>query len=373
MMRYSVCAVVVILSSASSLLADQPIPPAPAAPAPATPGAPSDGPRIKFDKDVFDAGKVPAGQALPHTFIFTNTGNQTLEVTKVNPTCGCTVAGTWTKTVEPGQTGTIPISVNVNPQWNGSMMKTLTVESNDKSRPGPASISIQFTVWKPIEISQPYGVTLSVPPEMTNEVSTVVRLDNNTDQPVDIYDVKSSVPAISVQVKTNEVGKHYEMVVSAKPPFKQGNNPSGQISGKTTSTNMPTFNLAATAYIQPIISIMPPHVSLEAAPFTNVIQKPVTIHYLGSTPIQVSNAVFSAKGVDVQLAEPQHGKIFTVTLSFPPGFDANGRVMELTLNSSSAQMPVIKVPVTQVPRTVNSNPASKSTPGVAPQAGIQVR
>src|SRR5204862_3209824 len=127
--------IVTFLASAGLLLADQP---APAASAPANPAAPADGPRIHFDNDVFDAGKAPAGQALAHTFIFTNVGNQTLEVTKVNPTCGCTVAGNWTRKVEPGQTGTVPISVNVNQMWSGQMMKTLTVESNDKSRPGAA-------------------------------------------------------------------------------------------------------------------------------------------------------------------------------------------------------------------------------------------
>src|SRR5262249_3616614 len=128
MMRYSVCATAGLLALTSSLFADQT---APAASAPVNPPASPGRPRSTFDNDLFDADKVPAGQAINHTFIFTNVGNQTLEVTKVNPTCGCTVAGTWTKTVEPGKTGTIPIQVNVNAGWNGQMTKTITVESND--------------------------------------------------------------------------------------------------------------------------------------------------------------------------------------------------------------------------------------------------
>jgi len=372
-LHYMACTLAATLTFTASLRADQPAPVTPAPPAPAAPKS-GDGPRIKFDNDVFDAGKATAGQPLNHSFIFTNVGNQTLEVTKVNPTCGCTVAGTWTKKVEPGETGTIPISVNVNQAWNGQMMKTVTVESNDKSRPGPASISVKFNVWKPIEINQQY-VFLNIPPESTNEVSTIVRIDNNTEQPFDLYDVQSSTPAIALQVKTNEAGKHYELLVKAMPPFKQGNNASGQISGKTTSTNMPSLAIGATVNVMPVININPPQVVLEAAPFTNVVHKPVTIQYTGSKSFHLSNPVFSAKGVDVELNESQPGKVFTVTLTFPPGFESNGRPMELTLDSSSPQMPLIKVPVNQLPRQPHPiTPVKPATAGlVPPQARATVR
>jgi hypothetical protein len=366
MMRYLVCATAVLLALTGSLLADQP---APAASAPVDPAASSDGPRIKFDNDLFDAGKAPPGQALNHTFIFTNTGNQTLEVTKVNPTCGCTVAGTWTKTVEPGKTGTIPISVNVNAGWSGTMTKTVTVESNDKSRPGPASISMRFTVWKPFEISKQY-VYINVPPEATTDISEAVRVHNNTEEPLALYDAQSTTPAIGVQIKTNEIGKDYELVVTAKAPFKFGNNAAGQISAKTSATNMATINIGTTANVQQAMRVNPSIISLEPGPFTNVVQKPVTISYLGANPIQVSNAVFSAKGVDVQLAGPQPGKDFTVTLLFPAGFDSNGRNMELTLNTSSAQMPVVKIPVMQMPRSIHPVVPGKAAITAPPQAGL---
>jgi hypothetical protein len=292
-------------------------------------------------------------------------------VTKVTPGCGCTVPGTWTKTVEPGKTGTIPIQVNVNAAWNGMMTKTISVESNDKSKPGPSTINMQFTVWKPFDINKQY-VYMNVPAETTTDWKEAVRVHNNTTEPLSIYEAQSSSPAIGVELKTNEIGKDYEVVVSAKAPFKQGNNPSGQITFKTTATNMATVNIGVTAAIMPVMRVSPPLIVLDAAPLTNVVQRPVNIEYLGSQPIQVSNAVFSAKGVDVQLSGPNPGKQFIVTLSFPPGFDANGRNMELTLNTSSAQMPVVKVGVTQP-----GHPSHPMVPGKSaaspPQAGLQVR
>jgi hypothetical protein len=229
---------------------------------------------------------------------------------------------------------------------------------------------MQFTVWKPFDINKQY-VYMNVPAETTNDWKESVRVHNNTTDPLAVFEAQSTSPAIGVELKTNEIGKDYEVTVIAKAPFKQGNNPSGQITFKTSATNMPTVNIGVTAAVMPVMRINPPAIVLEAAPLTNVVQKPINIEYLGANPIEVSNPVFSAKGVDVQLSGPNPGKQFTVTLSFPPGFDANGRNMELTLNTSSTQMPVVKVAVTQ-PHPVHPIVPGKSA-GSPPQAGLQIR
>src|SRR4051812_28927654 len=90
----------------------QPALPGQAVPVPATAEAakPSTGePKIQFAAREYDFGKVKAGDPVKYSYVFTNTGNAVLEVTHVQPSCGCTTAGDWTHKVEPGQTGTIPI------------------------------------------------------------------------------------------------------------------------------------------------------------------------------------------------------------------------------------------------------------------------
>src|SRR5262249_8072316 len=66
-------------------------------------------PRIQFSTPTFDFGKVEAGTAIKHDFIFTNTGNAVLEIRDVKPSCGCTTAGQWDRLVQPGKTGSIPV------------------------------------------------------------------------------------------------------------------------------------------------------------------------------------------------------------------------------------------------------------------------
>jgi Protein of unknown function (DUF1573) len=43
---------------------------------------PGEVPVIKFDSSVFDFGRVRAGTPIKHDFVFTNTGNGTLEILK---------------------------------------------------------------------------------------------------------------------------------------------------------------------------------------------------------------------------------------------------------------------------------------------------
>src|SRR5664279_1058582 len=83
------------------------------------------GPKIQFAMPVYDFGKMRAGDPVKYTFVFTNTGDQMLILNSVQPQCGCTTAGEWTKQVEPGKTGSIPIQVNTL-GYNGMVVKQVT-------------------------------------------------------------------------------------------------------------------------------------------------------------------------------------------------------------------------------------------------------
>src|SRR5689334_23002868 len=73
-------------------------PPAPTAAPPAPPQLESastnnPGPKIQFDNAIHDFGKAKSGEPVKYTYYFTNTGDQVLEITHVQPSCGCTTAG----------------------------------------------------------------------------------------------------------------------------------------------------------------------------------------------------------------------------------------------------------------------------------------
>ena len=113
------------LTIGTAMVGAQPASPPPAAadPAAADPAVPSAaGPKIVFATKLYDFGRARAGELAKCTYVFTNMGDQMLILTNVQPQCGCTAAGDWTRQVEPGKTGSIPIQFNT-ANYNGPVFK----------------------------------------------------------------------------------------------------------------------------------------------------------------------------------------------------------------------------------------------------------
>jgi len=334
----------------------------PAAPA-ATPAAPATtGAKLQFATPVYDFGKIRSGEPVKHVFYFTNTGDTTLELSNVRPGCGCTTAGEWTKKVEPGQTGNIPIQVaTVN--FNGPVVKTVTVDSNDKSQPSTV-LQIKGTIWKPVEVN-PQMAYFNVVADTPGGAQSIVRIVNNTDEPMTLSEPEVNNKSFATELKTVQPNKEFQLIVKTDTQLKPGSL-QGQITIKTSSTNMPVINITAFANVQPIVSVTPGQITLPGGPLPNQTRPNITIQVNGTNTAKLSDAtVLGGQNVEVQLAEPQPGKVFTATLSFPPGFQiAQGQPVEFTAKTTLPQYPVIKVPVIQM--VPPPQPAAAPVPLKAP-------
>jgi hypothetical protein len=93
------------------------------------------GPVLTFIKEKQSFGKVPQGPKLEGTFVFTNTGQNQLEIKNVTTSCGCTGAVVDEKKVfEPGESGKLKFSFNTEGRM-GHQEKSITVFSNDAKNP----------------------------------------------------------------------------------------------------------------------------------------------------------------------------------------------------------------------------------------------
>src|ERR1044071_4645596 len=107
------------------------------------------GPRIELAEPFYDFGRVPSEKIVSHDFIFTNTGDQALEISDVRSSCGCTTATNWNRRIDPGKTGSIPVLFNTG-GMAGPVQKNLWVISNDSNQPN-ALILFSATIWKFID------------------------------------------------------------------------------------------------------------------------------------------------------------------------------------------------------------------------------
>lgn len=66
-------------------------------------------PVIKFDKDIYDFGKITEGEKVSYDFSFTNTGATPLIISDASATCGCTVPEVPKEPIAPGATANIKV------------------------------------------------------------------------------------------------------------------------------------------------------------------------------------------------------------------------------------------------------------------------
>jgi hypothetical protein len=342
---------------AVSSLAQTPAPPLPpalpgAAVAPAQPGS---GPRILFADTIHDFGTLSAGDVRRCDFVFTNTGNTVLEVTEVRPTCGCTTAAEWSRRVEPGQTGKIPLQLNT-ANFQGPVVKFVTIVCNDPAQPNH-QLQLKANIWKPIDVAPNFVMFNLNNESQTNEVR-VVKITNNTPQPIEISPPEVGNPAFRAEIKAIEPGKVFELHIHPTAPFSPGTVQT-TITAKTTSTNMPVVTVTALSMVQPPVVAVPQQIYLPPGPLANAMPMTVLIQNNTAEPITISDAAITLENVSVKVTESQPGKVFSLTLAFPQGFELPaGRPGTLTAKTSHPKVPLITVPVVQPPRpnTVFSTP-----------------
>ncbi len=98
--------------------------------------------KIQFAETAFDLGQIQEGQVVEHTFTFANRGSDTLRISKVDASCGCTAALASANVVAPGGEGGIKASFNSAGRI-GKTKKSVYVRSNDPASP---LVTLTFTV-----------------------------------------------------------------------------------------------------------------------------------------------------------------------------------------------------------------------------------
>jgi hypothetical protein len=335
----------------------------PNAPAPVVASAPTGAqtnapqPRIQFDNTIWDFGRMPAGEVFKHTFVFTNIGNSVLELTQVQPGCGCTTAGEWTRRVEPGQTGSIPIQFN-SANFQGPIMKSVVVHSNDKKQPNTI-LQLKGTLWKVVEVT-PQFVMINVMPDSL-AASNVVQIVNNGEEQLVLSNPESNNPLFHANLITNRPGKEFQLIISAQPELMTNNIAQGQITMKTSLASTPVVAVTAWANIQPALNIAPPQIVLPAGPLKTPTVPQITVQNNASSLIQLSDLTVDLPGVGVEMEERVPGRTFIIKLSFPQNFALDaGKRGTLTARTTSTQKPLIKIPIAQVHPVVSVPPVPGS-------------
>ncbi len=86
-------------------------------------------PVIKFEKDVYEFGKIKQGESVSYDFNFVNTGKSPLIIKEATATCGCTVPEFPKEPIPAGASGVIKVTFN-SAGKEGLQDKVVTIVAN---------------------------------------------------------------------------------------------------------------------------------------------------------------------------------------------------------------------------------------------------
>jgi len=343
-------------TGASDNFVGPPIAGAKPAVAPVKPGAeipkptvvlkPGEVPGVKFDTPVYDAGKVRGGTPLEHDYWFTNTGTGPLEILRVKPSCGCTVAGQYDKVVKPGETGKIPIKVNAGAS-TGAISKSITINTNAPGPEAQITLQIKGEVWQAVQVtpsSAAFGRITSAQADAGS--SRKLTLVNNVEGELKPGTPTSSSPQFKAELTPLEGGKKYELTITMVPPLKAGNN-SGKIDITTGLKDTPTVSVPVYAFVTAAVDVTPVNLTLTPARAAELTRQ----FYIRSNvdkPIKISELKSTSPDLKLELSDVKDAKTYRLAVTIPPAYKPTAGVDQITFNTDDPSVPQITIPISEI-------------------------
>ena len=145
-------------------------------------------PKLECLEPVYEFGTVDGAKPVSHTFQIRNAGDAELLIRKIHAPCGCTSFLLSNKTLSPGSTLRIPVTVSLQGR-KGPEEKSVYLETNVPSGK-PFQLSLRGVVGSGIEI-QPPMMTLRKNPKST-EVFAEVTIRDLAKKPLVFLEAKTT-------------------------------------------------------------------------------------------------------------------------------------------------------------------------------------
>ncbi|MDO8632039.1 MAG: DUF1573 domain-containing protein, partial [Phycisphaerales bacterium] len=299
-------------------------------------------PIAKPDEEAHDFGPTWVGPPLAHSFKITNGGDAPLEISRVKPSCGCTIAGNYPKTIAPGETGEFPFSLASN-KLRGHFEKSITISSNDPVTPD-LRLRLKGEVKRYVEVTPPSANFARITSQEPQE--RIVNLTNNTDNPLKLTLEQPADSKFKAELVEKTPGKQFDLRISAVPPFEPGN----LRSTITLKTNIPEQNevtvdvngiVPARLEVQPSVVI----VNQPRGEDTTGVSRVVRFTNYGKNPVKVLEATVDDPAVTVNVSERKAGESYTVQVQMPAGYQPPATGKSITLKTDDTEQPIITVPI----------------------------
>ncbi len=190
-----------------------------------------------------DFGEVTNFSEVTHLVTIKNIGSDTLIISNVGSSCGCTAALMSNDHIPPGDSAALSIKFDAK-QFTGKTHKTVSLQTNDTSQP---RMEIGFTanVVRLLELIPNYLFLRTVKDSTTHQSMTIKNVGKET---IKFLSVTSSLDELVTNLSDNaiEPGKEVTLNTMLKP--KTSGTISGNIDVKTDHPKIPSFSIRIFAW-----------------------------------------------------------------------------------------------------------------------------
>lgn len=310
---------------------------------------------IHLDREMVDLGNMNQQESRDIQLTVTNRGGAQLRISEVEADCGCTVPTLNKKILLPGESTIIDINFN-SKQFNGHVQKTVTIHSNDPSRP-EAVFGIVADVFAPLLID-PATRRLGFSQSSVGETVTKQVIFTATKAPeLSIQARKTRKGLFQVEVENNYQGDPrkaalHVTVPADMPPGRQRDN----VRVKTSLPEKEFVDIDLSAWPVQALKTSIDQINYRyKKDFSKTIQ---VIPQGEKMEFNVTEVTCDLPEIDIQVEVPLPNQQTTIRLSGQPipktdprAQKARGRIKgTLTIHTDLKDLPKLEVPITYMVR-----------------------
>lgn len=317
-----------------------PMPPV-AQPAPAEPAGPA--PEAVIAETIYDAGTVNKGDVIAHDFLIENKGKGTLEILRVQASCGCTATG-YDQKIEPGKTGKVSAKVNTT-GFSGPIHKTVNVSTNDPKL-SSVQLAIKATVKAIVDVqpSENQQLGLVFQGQAQERTFTLTATDGT---PFEIKSVQADDATLQWDL-TQAPDKKSATLKVVVPADHAAGPLNGRFLLATTHPKAETLNLNLFGTIRAPLTVYPPQITysgLNAAyinehPDDINLNKTVTVAYEMGPELEILSVKSSLKNLSTEVTPITPNQRYSVKLKLTPPLKPGNLDGVLTLETSKGKLEV---------------------------------
>jgi hypothetical protein len=172
-------------------------------------------PPLAFDQYLVDLRQVPPRPVIRAYFDFTNTGDQTLTISELVPSCGCLspqLRGDQ-KTYHPGQHGRFYVTMQTANEEPGQHAYEVKVKYND---PQPCEETVHFRLMLPEVKVNVEPAELAFYQLNGDDGEATVRVSDRRGQPLNVLGADCTLPGVTVEVLAVEQAEDGQSKVPIK-------------------------------------------------------------------------------------------------------------------------------------------------------------